>query len=45
MVVEGVDSEEECERLVACEVPGGAIRLFNVFVSFPLLPNSFYSLS
>ena len=25
-VVEGVDTEEECARLVACEVPGGGIR-------------------
>ena len=25
-VVEGVDTEEECLRLVACEVPGGGIR-------------------
>ena len=26
MVVEGVDSEEECSSIVACEVPGGGIR-------------------
>ena len=25
-LVEGVDTEEECARLVACEVPGGGMR-------------------
>ena len=30
--VAGVDTEEECERLVACEMPGGGMRYFFVVV-------------
>ena len=33
-VVEGVDTEEECERLVACELVGGGIRFSSSFLFF-----------